>query len=232
MEKNLRRIKMTHTYRELSKFFAMPLENLAKKLNYSESNILILEGNEEKLKTLYPDVYQNILSCVHNRDGRTPMEYARDLVSSWIFEDYMVQKFNSLGYNLYLSGRDKERVILSHSKVGSDSDVIFEYDNDKLNIEIMNDYSNYWEKHNTLDLRDNKFKKLLQTKSVLLAVSLINKKYSIITINKELEYRYIPSHQPYGGKPAYQIDLSCIEFYNFKIFDIIEKLKEVMKRKK
>ena len=115
---------MTHTYKELSNFFEMRLELLAKKLNYSESNILVLEGNEEELKNLYPDVYANILSCVHNRDGRSPMEYARDLVSSWIFEDYMVQKFNSLGYKLYLSGKDKERVILSHSRVGSDSDVI------------------------------------------------------------------------------------------------------------
>ena len=103
MEKNLRRIKMTHTYKELSNFFEMRLELLAKKLNYSESNILVLEGNEEELKNLYPDVHANILSCIHNRDGRSPMEYARDLVSSWIFEDYMVQKFHSLGYNLYLT---------------------------------------------------------------------------------------------------------------------------------
>lgn len=223
---------MTHTYQELSKFFEMPLESLAKKLNYSESNIFVLEGNEEKLKTLYPDVYENILSCVHNRDGRSPMEYARDLVSSWIFEDYMVQKFNGLGYNLHLSGKDKERVILSHSKVGSDSDVIFEYDNYKLNIEIMNDYSNYWERNKTLDLRDNKFNKLLQTSSVLLAISLINRTYSIIPINEELDYKYIPFHRPYGGKPAYQINLKSIKFYNFKIVDIIENLKEIIKRKK
>lgn len=223
---------MTHTYKELSNFFNMRLELLAKKLNYNESNILVLEGNEKDLKDLYPDVYANILSCVHNRDGRSPMEYARDLVSSWIFEDYMVQKFHSLGYNLYLSGKDKERVILPHSKVGSDSDVIFEYDNHKLNIEIMNDYSNYWERYNTLDLRDNKFDKLLQTNSVLLAVSLINRTYSLIPINEELEYRYIPYHRPYGGKPAYQISLKDIKFYNFKIDDIIENLKDIIKRKK
>lgn len=223
---------MTHTYKELTKFFELPLEYLAKKLNYSESNILVLEGNEEKLKTLYPDVYANILSCVHNRDGRSPMEYARDLVSSWLFEDFMVQKFNSLGYNLYLSGKDKERVILANSKVGSDSDVIFEYDNLKLNIEIMNDYTNYWQRYNTLELRDNKFNKLLQTNSVLLAISLINRTYSIISINKELDYKYIPSHDHYGGKPAYQINLKSIKFYNFKIADIIENLKDIIKRKK
>ncbi|MBR2908898.1 MAG: hypothetical protein IKC11_00945 [Clostridia bacterium] len=223
---------MTHTYKELSNFFEMRLELLAKKLNYSKSNILVLEGNEEELKNLYPDVYANILSCIHNRDGRSPMEYARDLVSSWIFEDYMVQKFHSLGYNLYLSGKDKERVILPNSKVGSDSDVIFKYDNHELNIEIMNDYSNYWERYNTLDLRDNKFDKLLQTNSVLLAVSLINRTYSLIPINEELEYRYIPYHKPYGGKPAYQINLKDIKFYNFKIDDIIENLKDIIKRKK
>lgn len=223
---------MTHTYQELSKFFEMPLENLAKILNYSKANILVLEGNEEKLKILYPDVYDNILSCVHNRDGRTPMEYARDLVSSWIFEDFLVQKFNNLGYNLYLSGMDKERVILSHSKVGSDSDVIFEFDNYKLNIEIMNDYSSYWKRYQTLDLRDNKFNKLSQTNSVLLAISLIDKTYSIIPITKELDYEFIPFHHPYGGKPACRINLKNIRFYNFRIADIIENLKDIIKRKK
>ena len=53
-----------------------------------------------------------------------------------------------------------------------------------------------------------------------------------IPINKELQYKYIPSHLPYGGKPAYQINLKNIKFYNFKIMDIIENLKDIMKRKK
>ena len=89
----------------------------------------------------------------------------------------------------------------------------------------MNDYSNYWERNKTLDLRDNKFNKLLQTSSVLLAISLINKTYSIIPINEELDYKYIPFHRPYGGKPAYQINLKSIKFHNvhtlsFRLYEI------------
>ena len=223
---------MTHTYTELCNFFEMPLEHLATNLNYSESNILVLEGNEQKLKTLYPQVYEDILSCIHNRDTRSPMEYARDLVSSWIFEDYLVHEFNTLGYNLYLSGKDKERVILPENKVGSDNDVIFEYDNFELKVEIMNDYSNYWQRSNTLDLRDNKFNKLLQTDSVLLAISLKSRTYAVIPINKDLEYKYIPSHRFYGYKPAYQINLKNIRFYKFDVADIIENLKDFIKQEK
>lgn len=59
----------------------------AKDLNYSESNTLILAGDEQTLKTKYPVVYANLLSYGHNKDGRTYMEYAQDLVASWIFED-------------------------------------------------------------------------------------------------------------------------------------------------
>lgn len=222
---------MTNTYNELAKFFGMPLETLAKKIGYQESNILILKGDEENLKNFYPNIYQNILSCVHNRDGRSPIEYARDLVSSWLFEDFMVTKFKNLGYNLYLSGKDKDRTILPTNNVGSDCDVIFEFNNYSLNIEIINDYSNHWQKYKTLDLRDNKFNKLLQTNSVLLAVSLINKTYSLIPISKELPFKYIPSHRPYGGKAAYQISLKKISFNDFKIVDIIENLKMIIAKR-
>lgn len=223
---------MTNTYNELAKFFEMPLETLAKKIGYQESNIMILKGDEENLKKFYPNIYQNILSCVHNRDGRSPIEYARDLVSSWLFEDFMVTKFKNLGYNLYLSGKDKDRTILPTNNVGSDCDIVFEFNNYSLNIEIVNDYSNHWQQYKTLDLRDNKFNKLLQTNSVLLAISLINKTYSLIPISKELHFIYIPSHRPYGGKPAYQINLEEIIFNDFKIVDIIENLKMIIAKRK
>ena len=215
---------MTKTYNGLTNFFNMHLDVLARKLEYSEDNILILQGNEEKLKTNYPETYRNLLSCVHNRDSRNLMEYARDLVASWIFEDFMVEKFNQLGYTLTLSGKDKNRKILPNTKVGSNSDTIFEYHGKQINLEIIADYGLYWERHKALDLRDDKFNKMLSENAVLLAISIIDKKFALIPINNSLSITKISCHVPYGYKPATRINLDNISFYDFNVSDIINQL--------
>ncbi len=230
MERNHRRFTLTHTYDELTKFFQMPLDKLAQKIKYDRSNILVLQGKERELKEEFSEIYDNILSCTHNRDNRTPMQYARDLVASWLFEDYIVSKFNELGYNLYLSGKDKERKILKNTKVGSDCDLIFEYNNRLYNIEVINDYSNYWKKNKKIDLRDFKFNKLLLTNSILLAISILDKTFTLIPIALNLNAKFIEFHFPYGGKPAYQIDINDIEFKEFKITNIINDLIKLIKK--
>ena len=90
------------------------LVSKAKELGYKEENILILKGQENELKSQYSECYDNIQSCRHNRDTRTPMEYAQDLVASWIFEDYIVKKIqeNPL-LEILLAGADKKREILN-----------------------------------------------------------------------------------------------------------------------
>lgn len=221
---------MTHTYDELTKFFNMQLDRIALKINYENDNILILQSNEEELKERYPDIYNNIMSCTHNRDNRTPMQYARDLVASWLFEDYIVKKFNELGYELLLSGKDKERKILKNTKVGSDCDLLFKYNNKLYNVEIVNDYSNYWKRNKKIDLRDSKYAKLLSSKSILLAISILDKTYSLIPITEDLKVHFIKSHFPFGGKSAYQIDINNIEFKEFKVSNIISDLVKAIKK--
>lgn len=216
--------KMTKTYNELTKFFNMSLDVLAQKLKYSIENILILQGNEDKLKLDYPETYSNLLSCLHNMDNRKPIEYARDLVASWIFEDFMVEKFNQLGYTLTLSGKDKNRKILPNTKVGSNSDTIFSYNGINVNLEIITDFGLYWENNKALDLRDDKFNKMLSENAILLAVSIIDKKFSLIPINDKLSITRIPQHRPYGYKPATRINLEDVSFYDFNVLEIINKL--------
>ena len=62
-------------YSELSKHFFKDIVQTARDFGYSESNILILLGQENELKTKFPDVYSNLVSCNHNRDKRTYIEY-------------------------------------------------------------------------------------------------------------------------------------------------------------
>jgi len=219
---------MSKIYDSLSVFLSISLYDLAIKYNYSEENLLILSENENLLKEKYPDVYKNILSCTHNRDKRTPFQYAKDLVSSWLFEDYLINEIKSHGYSLQLSGKDKERKILSNSNVGANSDMQFNYNNKSLKIEIINDYTGFWKKTGKLHLRDQKFKKMQLENSLLLAISIDDKSYALIPINEKTKAKYINNHKPFGFKPAYELDIknSFDEFVIEKIInDILSQFK-------
>jgi hypothetical protein len=92
----------SNIYVMLENFFDESMVNIARQMGYSEDNILILENNINKLMVDYPDVYDNLKSCRHNRDSRTEIEYAQDLVCSWIFEDYLLLNFDKFLFQHYL----------------------------------------------------------------------------------------------------------------------------------
>lgn len=213
-------------YLELSNFFENGLINEAKKFKYSNSNILILEGQESSLKTQYPAIYSNLISCNHNRDRRTIMEYAQDLVASWVFEDYLIEEFKKIGYILERSGADKNREILSNSKVSAASDCLLKHNGNSILIEIMSDYKGYWTKYNKVDLRDDKFNKLKILKSKFLGISVKDKLYFLLNFNNDINATYSPSHFAYGGKPVYSITLSKDIL---KPFDIENVAKDIIK---
>lgn len=130
----------------LEVFFNNSIINTAQKLNYTEDNILILNNDEESLKIKYPEIYNNLLSCTHNRDYRSPLQYAQDLVCSWIYEDFLLKELNKTGLTIELSGEDKNRKILKSAKVSSNSDYLVKYNNKTAFIELANDYTRILEK--------------------------------------------------------------------------------------
>lgn len=222
---------MNQNYIKLTNFFNRNLENFAaKSLHYSEELILILQMNETRLKNEYPDVWENIISCVANMDERSPMEYARDVVSSWIFEDYFVKKVNSLkipNLKIELSGGDKERKFLNSKKVSSSADTKIYYNGQSCKVEIVNDYTGYWKKTKMLHLRNHKFESLKKEHALLLGVDIVNKKYVLLDVNDEnISTVHIDSHKAYGGKEAEQINLSDNDFHKFWVGDIINSVIE------
>lgn len=87
----------------LKTFFEKSLEEIASQLNYSEEKILILKGKQDELRIKFPKIYENLVSCRHNRDCRTEIQYAQDLVASWLFEDYIMQCFRDMGGKYYIA---------------------------------------------------------------------------------------------------------------------------------
>ena len=108
----------------VSKLFGNKIIEYAKKAGYSEDNILILSGDEIELAKKYPETYRNLLSCRHHADRRAAIDYGKDLVASWLFEDYLfdILKNHSETFTVSLSGADKERKILARARTSSTSD--------------------------------------------------------------------------------------------------------------
>ena len=194
-------------FREIQQLFSKPLQEIAKELGYPDSTICVLSGSEVAVKTKYPTIYNNIQSCRHNRDARTPMQYAMDLAASWVMEDYIIEQLKNNGLSVSRAGKDKERIILPDKSVSSNSDCLVEYDGKSRHLELMNDYKGYWNRYKKMDLRDDKFLKLQNEKSLFLGVSTSDKKYLLLNFAKETNAIYSSFHYAYH-KPAYSIRIT------------------------
>ena len=194
-------------FREIQQLFSKPLQEIAKELGYPDSTICVLSGSEVAVKTKYPTIYNNIQSCRHNRDARTPMQYAMDLAASWVMEDYIIEQLKNNGLSVSRAGEDKGRIVLAGKSVSSNSDCLVEYNGKSRNLELMNDYKGYWNKYKKMDLRDDKFLKLQNEKSLFLGVSTSDKKYLLLNFAKETNAIYSSFHYAYN-KPAYSIRIT------------------------
>lgn len=215
---------MSNIYNTLNNLFKKPLYEVAENINYSQSNIYILKNDFSKLKSDYPQIWNALLSCKHNKDKRTYEEYAQDLVSSWIYEDVLLAYLQKNDFEIYLNGSDYKREILTTSKVMTDSDYLIKKNDIKRNVELVNSYTNYWNITNKIDLRDNKFLKMKKNNVLLLCIDLHNNIFYLLDFNfGNFEYKYLDYHKPYG-KPAYQIDIKNQKKHTFSIDNLIKIL--------
>lgn len=206
-------------------FFKYPLVEVARRLGYDQDNLLILQGDIDTLSNMYPETYRNILSCQHHRDNRTPLAYAQDLVASWLVEDSFLEVLNSNGLYAELDGADQNRKILATAKTSASSDFIVSYNGNSRKLELMNDYTGYWARTGLLDLRDSKYQRLSAEQSLFLAVSTTTKDFALFDFSEEIRAHYIPSHRPYGGKPAYELSITNDMMFQTTPYNITAAIK-------
>lgn len=200
----------------------------AKAYGYPGSSICILEGDEKKLQRDFPTAYHNLMSCNHHRDRRTPMEYGRDLVASWLFEDYLMEHLLAEGISVSGAGADKNREVLPNAKVSSSSDCLVNYNGKERLLELMSDYTGYWAKYKKMELRDSKFTKMQESKSLFLGVSTVDQKYILLDMSEDFDFTFIPSYFLYGGKPAYSIKLAQNLLKKLDFRQIAEDIKRMI----
>lgn len=198
----------------------------AKSLGYPESSICILSGDEALLKSKYPEAHKNLFSCNHNRDRRTPMEYGQDLVASWLFEDMLMDNLQKAGVSVVGAGADKNREVLSNAKVSASSDCLVSYNGKERLLELMSDYTGYWAKYHKMELRDSKFTKMQESKSLFLGISTTDNKYILLDMSEEFDFTFIPSYFLYGGKPAYSVKLPKESMKDLDFSKLAEKIIE------
>ncbi|MBQ6895088.1 MAG: hypothetical protein IJN40_06315 [Clostridia bacterium] len=206
-------------------FFRHPLVEVAQRLGYAQDNLLILQGDIQTLQNQFPETYRNIMSCRHHRDNRTPLEYAQDLVASWLVEDSFLDVLNSNGLHAKLGGADRNRRILANVRTSASSDFTVYYNGNSRRLELMNDYKGYWEQNGLLHLRDSKYKSLTAEQSLFLALSFTTREFQLFDFSESTPARFIPSHFPYGGKPAYEINITKNMMQVATPFNITEAIK-------
>lgn len=99
----------------------------------------------------------------HQKDNRTPLQYATDLIIGWLSEDAIIHALQTRNINPEMIGADKDRQFLDKNDISHSADISIK--NQK--IELVFDYTNHWKIHDKLDLRDNK-KLALEQNSILL----------------------------------------------------------------
>lgn len=183
----------------------------AEKLNFGPVNLAILAGNMEYVKVNAPATYQNVMSCSHQADARSPFVYVRDIVASWVYEEYVRDVLTArCGFDVELAGADKDRTILPTSKVSNSADFIWHRaDGPDRSIELVCDYGGFWSQKCVMHLRDNKYIHLKESGSILMGIDSKNRMvYLIDFANNKIHAQYLLSHHAYGDKPAYAIALN------------------------
>lgn len=129
------------------------------------SNIIAGELSNEQSE------YLESVCSLPNRDSRTPQEYARELVISWLLEDATEMLFTQQGVKIVKSGSDKNREFLADGKITSEADNKIQFNNQTRNMEVIYDHTGFWKREGKIDLRHNKHNHLKQMEALLFCLS-------------------------------------------------------------
>lgn len=177
----------------------------------------------------------------HHRDQRDVRNYVADLLLGWVVQDVVTELLLKAGYDCHSAGANSNRQLLTGRQVTEEPDlVLMTPRGETWWLDIVTDYptkrgaSSYWMETRRCELRDNKFRRLMEkrkegAKVGLIGISVGAKSYFGLELMRELEeelanppkrnrriYR-IETHWPYGGKPAVALNLRLlgVQFYPF-----------------
>lgn len=181
------------------------------KLNYDEDIIQVLLMTDEREITENRGLYSKLLTLTHNRDNRSILQFAQEIIGSWICEDFIkriLEKFNNV--KLIHNGSDANRTFQYANRVSSNSDFIIEFPNGvKRNLELQISLTDYYDRVPEVFIRDNKLQKMINNEALFLVVDLHSEYMYLWDFNtNNYMYRESPaSEHPWLNKDGYQLYL-------------------------
>ena len=197
--------------------------------SFRDSNVLKKELFDKLLTNQLVQEDKEFLSerinLVNSRqkDNRTPLEYSVDLIIGWLEEDAIRAYLLSKGIKIELNGSDSKREFLTQRELSTKSDFII---GNKL-VEIVFDRSDHWMTHKKVDLRDKKYERLVEEKSILLGLAPTSGMGFWIDVTDptyEFSEKYIPGY----GKPGYSFP--NINNYMYPIKEVLDNFCDFLKK--
>ena len=207
-------------YNVLKNFLKQDPVDYAIKNTFSNDCIKLLKGHDI--------LSREIESCKYGADRRDVNKFALEVVRIWEQENFIRDKLNTIpNVFAYLEGVDYQREFLFQKDVKTTPDFRIRVYYDEFNHEdflndLVSDYGRFWQSKHHGHLRDNKLPKLVElSKSenvFVMACDADERAIGFVEINPgmeaELDDRYVKSHPPFGGKPAYIIDIDTTKFFS------------------
>ena len=170
-------------------------------LSKKESFISLMRLNPSISLKEYLDSKTNLS---HFKDKRSNIEYAIDLVLGWLSEDTIISHLREKNITCDLNGRDRYREFLSPKYISAQPDIKVKINEQYRALEIMNDWNDYWIRSDMLDLRDNKFLKLSNEKSLFLGIAPMSSKGIFLDFSEKLDF--VERYNPAYGKKSYTLN--------------------------
>ncbi len=183
----------------LNKYEKISFEDTS--LSKKESFISLMRLNPSIELKRYLDSKTNLS---HFKDKRSNIEYAIDLVLGWLSEDTIISHLREKNITCDLNGRDRYREFLSPKYISAQPDIKVKINEQYRALEIMNDWNDYWIRSDMLDLRDNKFLKLSNEKSLFLGIAPMSSKGIFLDFSEKLDF--VERYNPAYGKKSYTLN--------------------------
>lgn len=132
-----------------------------------------------------------------NRDVRTPVEYAIDLIYGWLVEDIVYEFLLQNGFDVQKTGSDRNREFMSSGKIKSDLDLSV----DGKPFDVYFDAQGYWKKNNKIDIRESKWRELEKNQASIICVSAQG--FALIDYSSD---HSLESNAAWGGKKCVTIN--------------------------
>jgi hypothetical protein len=195
----------------------------------------------------------------HHRNHRDVRIYIGDLLLGWVVQDAVTMLLRKAGYECLPAGADAARQLLTGRQVTEEPDLWLRTPTGEIWwLDVLTDYPmkrgalSYWLEKRRCDLRDNKFKRLMEKREEgarvgLIGVSIGTKKYFGLALTDDLmeelenppkrnrRIQRIKTHWPYGGKPAISLNLRLLgvqfhPFHNFQRGYLLSRSKQKTRR--